>query len=547
MHAAHSSKCWDYLILTASHSRQAAAYESQLKRRMETQALRSVREAFVVADLEGKRIGSGGSTLQCLAEVVNRERHKNGLLRATPLEILKRLRILIVHAGGDSRRLPAYGPCGKIFVPVPGGCSNPCGATLFDRLVPAFLELPSGAEGAGQVVVSAGDALNQFDASAVDFTAAGITALGCYSPPQEAARHGVFCIDRRGAIRLFLQKPSLEEQAAYGAINPAGETVLDIGVMSFDAAAAVRMLEAFGLETTSTNGELKFSAEARQNLLTLGVDLYREICCAMGSEATLEHYVRSARASGSPWSDDLFRRIFPALRAIPFQAQIVPKCRFLHFGSSRQLISSGLALAAQDRGAPPESTVLAMNNEVESGNIRGSESWVEGCRVRAPLTLGGWNLVVGVDVDEPLWLPRGACLDVLKGRNRREAPVYFIRCYGIDDTFKDALHQGATLCGKDLRDWLASVGARSEDIWSESHSPEERNLWNARVFPAEPDSAGYRRWLWMYDPHAASAEQKRAYLNADRYSAAEMAWLADQEDFHLRRDAILAAQRRKPY
>lgn len=544
MHAARPSRRWDYLILTASNARQAAAYEFQLKRRIDIGFLPSVREALVVADLEGKRIGSGGSTLQCLAEVVNRERRKSGSVRATPFEILKRLSILIVHAGGDSRRLPAYGPCGKIFVPVPGNSETPCGLTLFDRLVPAYLDLPAGAEGAGQVVVGAGDALNQFDASAINFAGAGITALGCYASPQEAARHGVFCIDPSGAVRLFLQKPSCEEQAAYGAINSGGKTVLDIGVMSFDAGAAVRMLEAFGMETSPAKGELMFGDEARQMLLTCGVDLYREICCAMGSEATLEHYVRSARASGSRWSDDLFRRIFPALRSIPFQTQIVPECQFLHFGSSRQLISSGLALAAQDRGAFLASTVLALNNEVEGGSITGSESWVEGCRLRAPLTLGGWNVVVGVDVAEPLSLPHGACLDVLKGRCRAGDPVYFIRCYGIDDTFKDTLNRGATLCGKDLQEWLALVGARSEDIWSESHPPEERNLWNAHVFPAETDSTGYRRWLWMYDPRKANAEQKRAYLRADRYSAAEMAWLADQEDFHLRREAILAAQRR---
>src|SRR5262245_24522176 len=99
---------WDYLVLTASNDHQAAAYEKQLQLRRQIGLLAHVRTALVVADRAGKRIGSGGSTVECLRLLLERE----GGLRGR--------RILIVHAGGDSRRLPAYSPCGKIFVPVPG-------------------------------------------------------------------------------------------------------------------------------------------------------------------------------------------------------------------------------------------------------------------------------------------------------------------------------------------------------------------------------------------------------------------------------------------
>ena len=54
---------WDYLIVTASNEAQAQAYESQLKIRQDLGILSDVREVMVVADPDGKRIGSGGSTL----------------------------------------------------------------------------------------------------------------------------------------------------------------------------------------------------------------------------------------------------------------------------------------------------------------------------------------------------------------------------------------------------------------------------------------------------------------------------------------------------
>src|SRR6516165_1429009 len=119
---------WDYLILTASNADQARAYESQLKARRELGHLPRVREALVVADPEGRRVGSGGSTVYALAKVLERHGGRDAE------KALAGMRILIVHAGGDSRRLPAYAPCGKIFVPVPGRTHSALGLALFDRL-----------------------------------------------------------------------------------------------------------------------------------------------------------------------------------------------------------------------------------------------------------------------------------------------------------------------------------------------------------------------------------------------------------------------------
>ncbi|HXR34948.1 MAG TPA: hypothetical protein VN754_03330, partial [Candidatus Binataceae bacterium] len=133
---------WDYLIVTASNARQASAYEAQLRLRRELGLLPQVRESFAAADLEDRRIGSGGSTVYCLAQVLERERRTKNQAAE---DILRRLRILIVHAGGDSRRLPAYGPCGKIFLPLPVETRSGVPPTLFDLLVPEFVGLPQGA------------------------------------------------------------------------------------------------------------------------------------------------------------------------------------------------------------------------------------------------------------------------------------------------------------------------------------------------------------------------------------------------------------------
>ncbi|HWB82681.1 MAG TPA: L-fucokinase [Bryobacteraceae bacterium] len=532
-------EAWDYLVLTASNASQASAYEAQLRVRNKIGMLSRVRQTLVVDDIEGKRIGSGGSTLHCLALILNREKQQRGmgvLSRAAVEEILRGLRILIVHAGGDSRRLPAYGPCGKIFVPVPGESHSALGLTLFDRLVPPFLDLPAPHSGSGQVVVAAGDALTGFDAASLNLPPAGMTMLGAHASPEEASRHGVFCMNGSATVRRYLQKPSIEEQRRAGAIDRYGKSVLDIGVMCLDAPSAAALLQAFGISADGS-GALEWAAPVKAAMLEHGIDLYREICAAMGTETTAELYLEAARSSGSSWRGESLAAFYPGLREIPFHAQVLPQCSFLHFGSTRQLTSSGLSLAVQDHGVLPDVTSLSVNNDVrDSGRIAGTDSWVEACRITAPLTLAGRNVLAGIDVTEPLVLPEGACLDVCRGSSRQDRQGWFIRCYGVEDSFKDSRWMNAP-----LENWLAAVDAAPGEIWD---GP-DRTLWTARVFPIEEEAARYRRWLWMFHPESATAEQKQAFRSADRYSAAEIATLTDQDAFYSRRAAIRASAIRR--
>jgi hypothetical protein len=403
---------------------------------------------------------------------------------------------------------------------------------LFDRLVPLFLDLPPGSPGRGQIVVAAGDALLRWNAQELSFHNRGITMLGSPADPVEASRHGVLCVDRDGSVSLYLQKPSLEEQQRAGAIGPDGASVLDIGVMSMDGAAAAALLGVFRPAAPGLPAGSRAALwEARG-----GLDLYREICCALGAEASLEHYLRAARNSGSRWPEQELEMIFPALRAIPFRANVVPACRFLHFGTTPQLVESGLALLEAERGSAPEDGLLSVNNVIAGqGSLRGRHAWVEGCRIRAPLELAGHNVVTGVDVDAPMALAEGACLDVQAGVRREGGKTWFVRCYGFKDSFKEAVTAGATFCGLPFNKWLAAAGLPQDGLWDAEPGAREGVLWNARLFPCEPDPKAYRRWLWMYEPGRAGEEQRREYLRAERYSAAEIARLADPEAFFRRR------------
>jgi hypothetical protein len=274
-------------------------------------------------------------------------------------------------------------------------------------------------------------------------------------------------------------------------------------------------------------------------LMTQGIDLYREICCALGTEATFTSYSEGVWASGSKLDTAILKELFEALSGVPVHLQVLGDCDFLHFGTTRQLITSGIALRADHQAAPPDTSVLVLNSQVlGQGSVSGHHAWVEGCCISAPLVLGGDNVAVGLDVLEPLALPPRACMDVSESIDRNGQAVWFVRCCGVDDNYKQAAAVGATFCGKPLFEWMRIVGVSASGLWPPELAERDRTVWNARVCPAEAEHLSFRRWLWMFDVERATPEQKRSFLAADRYSSLQIALLLSQSAFHKRRSVL---------
>ena len=71
-------------------------------------------EFFCTSDPVGHRLGSGGGTTWLLQQCYSSEAQGGSFT-----QWLKSERRILLHAGGQSRRLPAYAPSGKILTPVP--------------------------------------------------------------------------------------------------------------------------------------------------------------------------------------------------------------------------------------------------------------------------------------------------------------------------------------------------------------------------------------------------------------------------------------------
>ncbi len=84
----------------------------------------------------------------------------------------------------------------------------------------------------------------------------------------------------------------------------------------------------------------------------LGLDFYREILLRRGSECTLASYLAGLRAAGSQWDEPLAEQIFAAVSALGCTVHVLKHCDFLHFGTTRQIITSGLDLLRRESGWP---------------------------------------------------------------------------------------------------------------------------------------------------------------------------------------------------
>ena len=126
---------WDYVILTASNEDQAEGYRMQIEQRKDY--LPTATHFAVIPDEGGVRVGSGGATLSVIRYIYEQEKIKCGHGH------FDNLRILVIHSGGDSKRVPTYSALGKLFSPVPHKLPDGRSSTLFDEFLIVMSSVPA--------------------------------------------------------------------------------------------------------------------------------------------------------------------------------------------------------------------------------------------------------------------------------------------------------------------------------------------------------------------------------------------------------------------
>lgn len=367
---------------------------------------------FCTSDPVGARLGSGGGTTWLLDACKRREAPE-----ASFSEWLSREKRIILHAGGQSRRLPGYAPSGKILTPIPvfrWARGQKLSQNLLSLQLPLYEEIMRKAPSSLHTLIASGDVYIRNSEPLQAIPEADVVCYGLWVDPVLATHHGVFVSDRKSPDKLdfMLQKPALDE---LGELARTHLFLMDIGIWLLSD----RAVELLRKRSFAPDGEERDT-----------YDLYSEFGLALGTHPRI--------------IDKELNTLTVAI--LPLQGG-----EFYHYGTSPELISSTLAVqnlvrdqrAIMHRKVKPHPAMFIQNAEIHLPFTKNnSELWVENSCIGEKWKLDNRHIITGVPINNwELKVPSGVCVDTVPvGANDWAA-----RPYGFSDPFKGDVSDKATL------------------------------------------------------------------------------------------------------
>lgn len=388
---------------------------------------------FATCDPAGSKLGSGGGTAHLLAEAW--QATSNGNSFATWLGGSRKL---LIHGGGQSRRLPSYAPVGKLLMPLPAfrwSFGQRLDQTLLDVQLPDYERVLAHAGPKTVAMITSGDVLLRFDRDLPPFPDVDVLGLGMWVTPEKAKDFGVFFSPRSHPTELafFLQKP---EPGRTRELAAEFLPLVDTGMWLLSERAVRVLMTKCGWDATSQ----KFS-----NATASSYELYAQFGLSLGTQP----------AHPDAEISELTSAVIP-----------LPKAEFYHFGTSHQLIESVAALQNVEldetklgyAGAKRHPDQFLQNSKFKFP-LRQEENhtlWIENSTVPATWKLAHEHVITGVpDNDWDLRLAPGICLDFVPvGEDE-----FCVRPYGFGDSFSGAVSDAGTKWfGRSVGEWFAARG-----------------------------------------------------------------------------------------
>ncbi len=546
---------WDYLILTAANQPQASGYQAELDARARVigsgGAFFPARQRhLVVPDPPGRRAGSGGATFGAIRSLVRQFDLSS--------DALSRARVLLIHSGGASQRLPMYSPVGKLFAPLAMQRPDSQVSTLFDHLYITLAGLAPRL-GPGLLIVS-GDVLMIFDHRRISAPKHRVTALSMPVDPELGTAHGVFVAAPDGRITRSLQKVSVDAMKQANAIDTAGRVLLDTGLLFFDPNATQSLATLAGV--APPEGKSKRTARAAHHKgldekTETSIDLYDELCAALSPDTDRRAFLRS----GHPV---VRRTLLKELNSLTFGLQILDG-EFLHLGTTRQFRDAmtgidrspaAVALFHRDIHAHIEWN-RADNARIYASSLAqrdsavgqvGEHALIEHSLLTRGCSIGRRAVVSQVTSDESFALPDDTVLFQVPIRSSGHAnsteTTVSVHC-GTSDDFKGLFHEGKCLfLNTPIDVWLRRHKIQPDAIW-QGQQNDRRTLWNARLFPISGSKPSLMDVLWFSQPRAVTANLRTRWLRSTRLSMADILEQADRYAIIRHRErlaAVLAAR-----
>ena len=348
------------------------------------------RDRFLcTSDPIGHRIGSGGGT--------------TWLLEQCRCEGKK----IIIHAGGESRRLPSYSTSGKILTPIPvfrWKKGQSISQNLLSLQLPLYESIMEKAPHNVNTLIASGDVFIRTDEQLQDVPEADVICYGVWVDSSIARNHGVFASrrDNTNELDFMLQKPSLERISE---LSKTHMYMMDIGLWLLSD----RAIEVLKRHSKDEDGNLRY------------YDLYSDFGRALGKNPEI---------------------IDEEINSLTVKIIQLEGGEFYHYGTSRELLSSTLSVQniVNDQNkifhykVKPHPAIFTQNCLTEiTFTSDNSDVWIENSHVNKRWTISSRNIITGVPRNDwALSLKPGDCIDIIPiGEDK-----YVARPYDFHDSFK---------------------------------------------------------------------------------------------------------------
>lgn len=459
-------KFWDYIFITASNERQARIYEKQIEIRLNEGRLPKRTQFIVLPDTEGKRIGSGGATLNVLRYISFSHPVKDFFYNNS---------CLLIHSGGDSKRIPQYSACGKLFMPIPHEDLEGNRLTLFDEIIAGTASIPQKI-GGGMMVLS-GDVLMLFEPLQIAVGTEDIIALTIKEKNEKAIHHGVFACDENGYVEDFLHKVSIEEMKSKNAVDDNGMVHLDTGAVILGS----NILNSF-FDLISNNGLFDYDKYKLYVNDNVKLSFYGDFLYPMAANSNIESYY-SMPSEANSRAELLFCRenIWKALREFRIKTILLSPGAFIHLGTTRQLLSffteqiDDYACFGWQRFVHTNidaGEYTANNAFIDENSKIGKSSYIEDSIIGKNTVVGKNCIISNVNLHNVI-IPDDTVVHGIRLLNEK----YVVRVYKVDSN-------------------------PNENIFCLSVNEKNSSLWEARLFPIRN---------CLYDALKASLEMNGVY------------------------------------
>lgn len=457
---------WDYIVLTASNEQQAEGFRNQIKARADDSFLPARTRFIVIPDPDGKRVGSGGATL-CVLRYIAEERGSSDF---------SGLRILVIHSGGDSKRIPQYSALGKLFSPVPHELPNGRASTLFDEFMIAMASVPSRIRG-GMLLLS-GDVLLLFNPLQIDFSGRGAAAISFKENVLTGSEHGVFLRDENGNVKRFLHKLSPDALSSCGAVDSENCVDIDTGAVIFSPEILSSLYALISTEGVFDIEKFRTLVNERVRL-----SLYGDFLYPLATDSTLEDfYLEKPEWEYGAELNEARERVWAALSPYRMKLLRLAPAKFIHFGTTGEIMELMEYKTAAYRSLGWSRMVcssinaeIAGYNSVAVADAKiGDGCYFETSYVSHGAVIGDHVLLSYVEIHEET-VPSNVVLHGLKQRDGK----FVVRIYGIYDNPKMTLENGCTFLTGTLDEFIRINDIAESELWD----TDDRSLWTAKLYP----------------------------------------------------------------